>query len=337
LKNKSDFQRIELLPEMVGLRLDKALSLIPEISSRSRAEALITAENVLVNSKVAKSSLPIKSNDVIEIYFPKAVASDITPMDLKLDILFEDSDVIVVNKPPGLVVHPAAGHQHDTLVNALVAHTDDLAMKFGEDRPGIVHRLDRETSGILVVAKNDFAQENLAQQFKAREVHRHYHAICFGIPAKPEGTIQSYIARHPSNRKKFASVLGDDQRIIRSQDFESSIGKWAITHYKVLKAHPAGLSYLQLKLETGRTHQIRVHLSELGHQIIADPIYGTDRRVKSVSGNQNQDVIRDSPRCALHAIELGFQHPKTDEKLFFKVPWPDFHEIRKHFFAGLGS
>ncbi len=322
---------------MVGLRLDKALSLIPEISSRSRAEALITGENVRVNAKIAKSSLAIKAQDFIEISFPLSVESQIRPMELKLDILFEDSDVIVVNKPPGLVVHPAAGHQHDTLVNALVAHTDDLAMKFGEDRPGIVHRLDRDTSGILVVAKNDFAQENLAQQFKAREVHRLYHAICFGIPAKPEGVLKSYIARHPSNRKKFSSVLGEDLRIIRDQNSEPSVGKWAVTHYKVLKSHPAGLSYLQLKLETGRTHQIRVHLSEMANPIIADPIYGTDRRVKSVTGNHNQDVIRSSPRCALHAIELGFRHPKSNQELSFKVPWPDFHEIRKHFFVGLGS
>ncbi len=337
MKNKLDFLRIQLLPEMVGLRLDKALSLLPEIASRSRAEALITAENVLVNCKIAKSSLSLKATDEIDIFFPKFVASSISPMELKLDILFEDSEILVVNKPPGLVVHPAAGHQHDTLVNALVAHTDDLAMKFGEDRPGIVHRLDRETSGILVVAKNDFAQENLAQQFQARTVHRLYHAICFGIPAKPEGVLKSFIARHPSNRKKFASVLGQDQKIIRSQAADPGIGKWAVTNYKVLKTHPAGLSYLQLKLETGRTHQIRVHLSELGHAIVADPVYGTDRRVKSVSGTHNQDIIRNSPRCALHAVELGFSHPKTDKELFFKVAWPDFQEIRDHFFSGLGS
>lgn len=335
MKNRSYFQSIELLEEMIGLRLDKALSLLPDIKSRSRAETLITAQNVLVNDKVVKSSHIVKDTDQIEIFFPPAKPTELQPLDLKLDVLFEDSDLIVVNKPPGLVVHPAAGHQHDTLVNALVAHTDDLAMKFGEERPGIVHRLDRETSGILVVAKNDAAQENLSAQFKAREVHRIYHAICLGIPAKPKGTIQSFIARHPTDRKRFASVLGPDRKIWREKEDPPSVGKWAVTHYQVLKTHPAGMSYLQLKLETGRTHQIRVHLSELGTPILADPIYGSDRKLKSVHGSLNQDLLKKAERCALHACELGFQHPRTNEKLFFQVPWPDLEEIRQKFFEGV--
>lgn len=322
---------------MLGLRLDKALSLLPEIKSRSRAESLISAENVLVNGKVAKSSLVLKESDQIQISFPSAEPTSLQPLDLKLDVLFEDSDVIVVNKPPGLVVHPAAGHQHDTLVNALIAHTDDLAMKFGEERPGIVHRLDRETSGILVVAKNDAAQENLSQQFKARKVHRLYHALCLGIPPKPQATIQSFIARHPTDRKKFASVLGSDRKIIRTKDSPPGVGKWAVTHYQVLKTHPAGLSYLQLKLETGRTHQIRVHLSELGTPILADPTYGSDRKLKSIHGSLNQDLLRTATRCALHAGELGFQHPISNQNLFFKVDWPDLKEIREKFFPGVNS
>ena len=326
---------IEVLPEMVGLRLDKALSFVPEIGSRSRAESLIDKALVRVNGQIPKSSLQIKAQDRIEICFPAPQSSEIKPLEMKLDILFEDSDVIVINKPSGLVIHPSAGHQDDTLVNALVAHTDDLAMKFGEERPGIVHRLDRETSGVLVVAKNDFAQENLAAQFKARETHRIYHAICVGNSPRQQGTIQSYLARHPTHRKKFASVLGSDQKIIREKADDPEIGKWAVTHYTLLRNHPAGLCYLQLKLETGRTHQIRVHLSEMGLPILSDDLYGSDRKLKSIHGHQNQELLKTSTRCALHACELGFRHPKTKENLFFKVPWPDHLEIRQHFFKGL--
>lgn len=318
---------------MIGLRLDKALSLIPEIRSRSRAENLIESGCVLVNGKPPKSSQQIKESDQLEISFPEPVPTELQPLDLKLDILFEDSDLIVVNKPPGLVVHPAAGHQHDTLVNALIAHTDDLAMKFGEERPGIVHRLDRETSGVLVVAKNDETQEALSKQFKDREVHRIYHAICLGIPPKPHGTIQSWLARHPSDRKRFASVLDSERKIIRRKEDDPGVGKWAVTHYSVLKTHPAGLSLIQLKLETGRTHQIRVHLSESGVPILADPVYGAERKLKSIHGSNNQDVLKRAERCALHACELTFVHPKSGEKLSFKVPWPDLLEVRKTFFG----
>jgi len=334
LKNKSAPQVIEVLPEMLGLRLDKALSFAAGIGSRSRAENLISQNLVTVNGQIAKSSVHIKENDVIEISFPDAKSTEIKPFEMALDILFEDQDVIVINKPSGLVVHPAAGHHDDTLVNALISHTKDLAMKFGEERPGIVHRLDKETSGILVVAKNDFSLENLSAQFKARTVHRIYHAICFGIPPKKEGTVKSFIARHSTNRKKFASVQDEERKVIRDQNQEPAIGKWAVTHFKVLKIHPAGLAYVQLKLETGRTHQIRVHMSEMGYPILSDDLYATDRRIKSVEGNNNQELLKTSKRCALHACELGFQHPKTGKELFFKTPWPDHKEIREHFFKG---
>jgi 23S rRNA pseudouridine1911/1915/1917 synthase len=318
---------------MIGLRLDKALSSIPEIKSRSRAEHLIEQGHVVVNRKGAKCSHILKETDIVEISFPQATAAELQPLDLKLDILFEDSEVIVVNKPPGLVVHPAAGHHHDTLVNALIAHTDDLAMKFGEERPGIVHRLDRETSGVLVVAKNDQAQENLQSQFKARTVHRVYHAICLGIPLKPQGVVQSYLARHPTDRKRYASILGEDRKIYRVKEHPPAIGKWAVTHYQTLKTHPAGVSYLKLKLETGRTHQIRVHLSELGTPILADKTYGAERKMRSVHGSHNQEVLKSAERCSLHACELAFDHPATKERLSFKVPWPDLSEIRSHFFG----
>ncbi len=320
---------------MLGQRVDKALSFVPEIGSRSRAESLLEKGLVRVNGETPKSSYRIEESDVIEVSYPEVQTSELKPMKMDLDILFEDKDIIVINKPSGLVIHPAAGHQDDTLVNALLAHTPDLAMKFGEERPGIVHRLDKETSGVLVVAKNDFAQENLSEQFRARTVHRIYHAICLGQPPRKDGTYQSFIARHPSNRKKYASLIGDDRKIIREQDLDPGVGKWAVTHYKVLATHPAGLSYLQLKLETGRTHQIRVHLSEAGYPLLSDDLYGSDRKLKSVHGHSNQDLLKTSTRCALHACELAFQHPKTKENLSFQVPWPDHQEIREHFFKNL--
>ena len=320
---------------MCGLRLDKALTFVENIRSRSRAENLISNQLIRVNGLPAKPSYLVKENDLLEVSFPAPEVSQLTPLNLRLDILFEDSDILVVNKPPGLVVHPAAGHSHDTLVNALIAHTEDLSMKFGEERPGIVHRLDKDTSGILVVAKNDFSQDHLSQQFRERTVHRIYHALCLGIPYKPRGTLQSYLARHPNDRKRYASVLGKDRKPIRTQSDNPGVGKWAVTHFEVLRTHPAGLSYLSLKLETGRTHQIRVHLSEMGNSILADPIYGSDRKIKSIHGHQNQELVRSAGRSALHARELGFTHPRTGKNLFFQVPWPDLTELRKNFFGDL--
>lgn len=322
---------------MVGLRLDKALSHIEIIGTRSRAEFLIDEGCVQINQKSVKSSYHLKATDILEIALPEPQSMEIIPYDFELDILFEDEDIIVVNKPAGLVVHPGAGHSQDTLVNALVAYTKDLAMKFGEDRPGIVHRLDRETSGILVVAKNDFSQENLSQQFRQRTVHRIYYAIALGIPPKPEGTIRSFLARHPLDRKRYASIFGPDNKIMRAPTPEPTHGKWAVTHYKILKTHPSGVSYFQLKLETGRTHQIRVHLSEMGCPILADETYGAFKKIKSIHGHPNQDMVKTATRCALHAAELGFEHPRTGEPHSFKVDWPDLQDVRDHFFSGARS
>ena len=294
---------------MLGLRLDKALSLLPQVKTRSRAEYLIENNYVHINSKTPKPSHKISEKDLLEICWPPEVPSELQPLDLKLDILFEDDDIIVINKPAGLVVHPAAGHQQDTLVNALIHHTDNLSMKFGEKRPGIVHRLDRDTSGILVVAKNDFAHESLMNQFKSRTTHRIYFAVVIGQPGKTEGTIQTTIARHPNDRKRFAS--------------NPELGKVAITHYKVIKRLPSGITLLQIKLETGRTHQIRVHLSENGWPIAGDKIYGADRKIKNISNSHQRDILKSFPRFALHASELGFNHPKNNERVIFKVDWPN--------------
>lgn len=290
-----------------GQRLDKFLSSQNEIGSRSRAEFLIDEGLVLVNQVLCKASYKIKSGDVIEFQIPTKSETQIAPLDLKLDILFEDSDLIVLNKPANLVIHPAAGHEADTLVNALVAHSGELSMKFGEDRPGIVHRLDKDTSGVLVVAKNDFAHEGLAVQFSERTIHRLYEAITLGTVPKSTGFMESHLGRDPKDRKKFASVPN---------------GKWAKTNYKKLKDHPAGLSLVELKLETGRTHQIRVHLSEAGFPVLGDVLYNGNKWARIQGKNLREDISQ-IPRFALHAKELGFVHPRTKEPLNFTVAWPE--------------
>jgi len=213
---------------MVGLRLDKALALLPEIETRSRASHLIENNFVQVNGKEVKSSQLIKANDQIDITLPAPVPTDLQAYDLKLDVLFEDEDVIVINKPAGLVVHPAAGHAHDTLVNALISHTDDLSMKFGEERPGIVHRLDKETSGIIVVAKNDKAHESLTAQFKERSTHRIYYAVAIGTARNLAGTFKSFLARHPVDRKSYDSVLDRDPHVFAYQNYPPEIGNLVV-------------------------------------------------------------------------------------------------------------
>lgn len=301
-------------------RLDRFISTHPEVHSRSRATHLIDDERVTVNGKVRKASFLVSALDVIEISLPPPKATGLIPYDLKLEILHEDEDVLVLDKPAGLVVHPAAGHEQDTLVNALVAHSKDFAMKFSEQRPGIVHRLDKDTSGIMVVTKNDFSHENLAQQFKKRSVHRIYYAAVHGIPTRQDGRIQSYLARHPVDRKKYASLRNSSRQVIREeQDPPPYVGKWAATDYQTIKSFAGAVSLLKLKLQTGRTHQIRVHLSEMGHSVLADPIYGkTQQYPKSFT-----PVIQKIPRLSLHAAELGFIHPKTGKELFFKRDWPE--------------
>ncbi|MBX3040466.1 MAG: RluA family pseudouridine synthase [Bdellovibrionaceae bacterium] len=319
-KNPARSQTVE--SDGAGVRLDKWLSAWPEISSRSRAALLIDEHQVFVNSHPGKASLLLKVGDLVTVSFPQARESELKPMAMSLDLLFEDRDLLVVNKPSGLVVHPAAGHAADTLVNALVAHTDDLAMGFGEERPGIVHRLDKETSGLLVVAKNDATQAALATQFQERSIHRLYQAVCHGEIAKLNGRIESYLARHPTDRKRFASVLGSDRKIIRDAANPPAIGKWAATTFKRL-AIKHGMSFLELKLETGRTHQIRVHLSELGHPLVGDSTYGADRRIKSIPSVGVREQIQHLNRFFLHARELGFTHPRTGERMMFKTEWPD--------------
>lgn len=301
-------------------RLDKYLSSQPSISSRSRAEFLINSGLVTVNGKVVKSSYKIKSNDKVEVDFPEPKPTELIPLKMDLDILFEDSDLIVVNKPAGLVVHPAAGHQNDTLVNALLAHTKDLSMKFGEDRPGIVHRIDKETSGLLVVAKNDFSHQHLSDQFKNRTIHRLYEAVCIGVPRLLESKITSVIARHPTDRKRFASLKDSSGKIITDTSSDPSVGKIAITSYKVLE-NKGTASLVQLKLFTGRTHQIRVHMSEQGNPLLGDKLYSSIQSSRKISSEMRKE-IEAMNRFLLHARSLGFNHPKTQTPMTFEIDWP---------------
>jgi 23S rRNA pseudouridine1911/1915/1917 synthase len=269
------------------------------IASRSRAAWLI--ENGLVTSagRTLKPSHKVQAEAQIEVQIPASEPSELRPLDRPLEILHEDGDVVVVNKPSGLVVHPAAGHGQDTLVNILLHHVGQLSMGFSEKRPGIVHRLDRDTSGILVVAKNDLAHHHLAAQFRDKSAHRIYWAIVHGVPKFKTTTWRTHLARHPQDRKRFAS---------------QSKGKLAITHARLVQTAASGLSWLRLQLETGRTHQIRVHLSENHLPIVGDPIYGRktfDRYDRALG------------RLALHAVELGFTHPRSGERLMFRQEWPE--------------
>ena len=288
-----------------GQRLDKWLGQNATIGSRSRAAELIERGLVTLQGKALKASYRVRSGSEIQIELPPpSTSTTLQPLAGPLAILYEDDDVVVINKPSGLVVHPAAGHAQDTLVNLLLHHIAHLSMGFAEQRPGIVHRLDRDTSGILVVAKNDFAHHALAEQFRHKTVHRIYWALVHGRPKTKTGTWRSQLTRHPQDRKRFAS---------RSPGVPEGHGKLAITHFELLQSLPSGISWLRCQLETGRTHQIRVHVSEASLPILGDPIYGRKARDK------NDLAVG---RLALHACELGFRHPRRDERLRFQVGWP---------------
>lgn len=292
--------------DQVNIRLDRIVASFTEIRSRTKADFLITEGLVLVNQKPSKSSYLTRLNDQIIISIPVEKVMSLEPTNIPLDIQFEDEDIIVINKPAGLVVHPAAGHESDTLVNALLYHTKNLSMRFNEMRPGIVHRLDKETSGLLVIAKNDLAHESLVHDFQNRNIHRVYKAVCFGAPQPPQGRYESHLGRHPTDRKRFASVPD---------------GKWAATNYKTLKSKQ-GLSLMELKLETGRTHQIRVHMSEKGNPLVGDHMYGADKKLKQITQESIKTDIKNLNRFLLHAEQLGFHHPTKKTWQDFKIDWP---------------
>ncbi len=278
-------------------RIDKYLCSEIEEMSRNSIQILIKNSQVLVNGEVVKANYILKTGDNISITIPDPVSDDILPQDIPLDIYYEDSDVIVVNKPSGMVVHPAVGNTKDTLVNALMYHCKDLSAINGVIRAGIVHRIDKDTSGLLVACKNDFAHQSLSEQFFNKTVKRKYYAICYGEINHNLGKIDAPIGRDLTNRQMMAVVDN---------------GKRAVTHFKVLERFN-GFTLLELILETGRTHQIRVHMKYIGHPLLGDPIYGP----KNVVGDHGQ---------FLHAKTLGFIHPRTKEFLEFESPLPDYFE-----------
>ena len=284
-------------PSDAGIRIDKFLaSTIPD-KSRSHYQKAIDNGLVLVNGKTVKSKYQTRLGDEILISVEPVKEIDILPEDIPIDILYEDDDVIVVNKPKGMVVHPAPGHYSGTLVNALMFHCkDSLSGINGEIRPGIVHRIDMNTTGSLLVCKNDKAHNNIAAQIKVHSVNRIYKGIVIGNFKDEEGTINAPIGRNPKDRKKMAVVAN---------------GREAITHYTVLEQFK-GYSYVQFKLETGRTHQIRVHMAHIGHPLLGDDIYG--KAVKNLEGQ------------TLHAQTLGFEQPTTGEYIEVNAPLPLYFE-----------
>lgn len=280
----------------VNLRLDVFIAGKMDDKSRAYIQNLIKEGNVVIFGKVKKSNYKLKLNDVVEFSIPDNEKLDVEPENIPLDVLYEDKDVIVVNKPQGMVVHPAPGNYTGTLVNALLYHCTDLSGINGVLRPGIVHRIDKDTSGILVVAKNDAAHNSLAAQLKEHSMNRVYNALVEGVIKEESGTVDKPIGRHPVDRIKMAVVKD---------------GRHAVTHYNVLERY-ANNTLIECKLETGRTHQIRVHMAYIGHPIVGDPVYGYKKQKFNLQGQM------------LHARKLGFIHPSTGKYIEFSSELPDY-------------
>ncbi len=280
-------------PSDAGSRLDHFLAARVSELSRSRIQSLMEEGHVRVNGETKLRSCKLRGGEQIVLTLPAVVASENLPEDIALEILHEDDDLIVVNKPPGLVVHPAPGHAGGTLVNALLHHCESLSGIGGIERPGIVHRLDKETSGCMVAAKNDAAHQSLTEQFSGREVRKIYLAIASGIFKKKKGTINVPLGRHPVHRQKMGVLLRGG-------------GREAVTDWLVLHELPCG-TLIQCTLHTGRTHQIRVHMKHLGHPLVGDEVYGKRGKFE---------------RQMLHAWKLGFSHPRTGNPIDFTAPIP---------------
>lgn len=294
-------------PESAGLRLDIYLTQQEKISDYSRAMAqhLIRSGHVLVNGRERKASYRIQCGDELTASLPSPKSSELVPEEVFFQVIYEDEDLVVLSKPPGLVVHPACGHSEGTLVHALLYHCDNLSGISGELRPGIVHRLDKDTSGIMVAAKNDYAHRSLVDQFKNREVDKTYHAILDGRPASSEGRIALPIARHQVNRKKMA---------IREVN-----GREAVTSWKILEELSCSFTFVQVKPQTGRTHQIRVHMASGGYPVAGDALYGKKNPLYS---------RLEIKRQCLHASTLSFTHPSANKRMSFTAPlWPDIENV----------
>lgn len=290
---------LEVLPEDADSRIDRFLAQqIPE-QSRSFLQKLIREEQITVNGRPVKANYRLQPEDQVLVVVPDPQLPDILPENIPLDILYEDSDVLVINKPKGMVVHPAAGHYSHTVVNAVMYHCqDNLSGINGVMRPGIVHRIDQDTTGAIVICKNDHAHQSLALQLKEHSITRSYRAIVWNNLKEEEGTVDRPIGRHPVDRKKMA--------------VNEKNGKRAVTHYRVLERF-GRFTYIECRLETGRTHQIRVHMASIGHPLLGDEVYGP-------SGKQ---PFRLQGQC-LHAMTLGFVHPSTGEYVEFEAPLPEY-------------
>lgn len=303
MEHEVQLQEFIVEAEQAGERLDRYLTLIYADQSRSFFQKLIKNGNVKVNeNEITKAGYIIDEGDVVTASIPAAQSVAIEAENIPLDILYEDADVLIVNKPKGMVVHPSAGHYSGTLVNAIMYHcADSLSGINGEIRPGIVHRIDMDTTGALIVCKNDAAHTDIAEQIKEHTVTRRYRGIVCGIVKEDEGTIEGAIGRHPTQRKKMA--------------INEKNGKPAITHYKVLQRF-AKYTYMEFQLETGRTHQIRVHMASIGHPLLGDELYGNPKNL-AIKGLQGQ---------TLHAMIIGFVHPSTHEYVEFEAPLPEYFQ-----------
>ena len=294
--------KLTIAKEQARQRLDRVLADSLPAFSRARLQALIRDEFVLLNGKAARPRDLVRADDVVELREPEIEKVEAQPEEIKLDVIFEDDDLLVLNKPAGIVMHPGAGHQQHTLVNALLAHCQNLSGIGGKERPGIVHRLDKETSGALVVAKNDATHRDLSSQFAARTMTKIYLALVAGILRKTSGVIDKAIARHPVHRQRMS--------IARRQ------GRSAKTEYRVLRSGDE-ISLIECILHSGRTHQIRVHLHHLGHPVLGDKLYGGKR-------------AGDYPRQMLHAWKLAFRHPRSGDEMSFEAPVPlDFADAMR--------
>lgn len=293
----------EVTEEEDGLRLDQYIAGRCMDLSRSYIQKLIKESRVTINKNIqTKTKTAVQESDIVNVSLPDPKELEIKPQDIPLDILYEDNDVLVVNKPKGMVVHPAPGHYEDTLVNAVLYHCrDNLSGINGVLRPGIVHRIDKDTTGALIVCKNDKAHQKIADQLRAHTITRSYRAIVYNNFSEDEGMINVPIGRHPTNRKK---------RMVTEKN-----SKEAITHYKVLDHLNHKFNYIECRLETGRTHQIRVHMSHIGHPLLGDEVYGpVNSKFKNLQGQ------------TLHAATIGFIHPTTEEYMEFSAPLPDYFE-----------